>query len=160
MFAHRSEGLEAIPPSTVSRVHRGTSPSPARYRQEQDGPVVALPRDCSLGPSGHYYVGPDGGAVLFRAALHVAFGEPGDATTSSRTSFRHFEDQTDGLSQTLPACGFSFQLRLTFPRHAIELGLAPGLGRFPVGCQQAAVFEPVQCRIKRALRNLDHTARY
>src|SRR6185503_3253322 len=84
----------------------------------------------------------------------------GDATRSSRTSFRHFEDQTDGLSQALPPCGFSFQLRLPLARNAIELGFAPCLGHLPVGCQKAAVFEPVQRRIKRALRNLDYTARY
>src|SRR4029453_3166787 len=79
---------------------------------------------------------------------------------SSRTSFRHFEDQTDSLSQALPARGFSFLLRLSFPRHAIELGLTPGLGHLPVSCQKAAVFESVQRRIKRALRNLYYTARY
>src|SRR4029078_1027844 len=96
-----------------SRVHRGTSPSLARDRQEQDGPVAAPPRECTLWPSGHSYADPDGGGVPFRVALHAAFGERVDATMSSRTSFRHFEDQTDGLSESLLARGFRFQVRLS-----------------------------------------------
>src|SRR5262249_51340694 len=143
----------------------GTSPSPAPDRREQDGPLVVLPQDCSPWRSGHSYAGPDVSVIPFRVPLHSSFGETGDATTSFGASFRPFEDghlkdQADGFSQSLPAVAFGFELCPPFPRQAIELGLTPGLGLLPVSRQQAAVSEPVQRRIKRALRNLNYAARH
>src|SRR5262249_23500659 len=54
---------------------------------------------------------------------------------------------------------FGFELCPPFPCQAIKLGLTPGLGSLPVRSQESSVFEPAPGRIKRALRNLDHTAR-
>ena len=52
-----------------------------------------------------------------------------------------------------------FQLRSSFASQAIEFGVAATLGLFPVGNQQAAIFEAVQRGIKRALRYLNHVTR-
>src|SRR5262245_17627561 len=80
----------------------------------------------------------------------AAFGAP----------FIHFEDQTDGPSQSPPALAFGFESRPPFPCQAIELGLTPGLGLPPLARQQAAVFKPLQRRVERALRNLNYAMRY
>lgn len=62
------------------------------------------------------------------------------ATTSFRTSLRHFEDEPDGFNQSLPARGFRFELRPAFARQAIELCLTPALRFLPIRRKKTAVF--------------------
>src|SRR5260370_19359008 len=60
----------------------------------------------------------------------------------------------------MPTGGFGFELYLSFSGQAIERDLAPGVGRLPIGSQQTAVFQPVQCRVERALGDLHDVARH
>jgi len=65
------------------------------------------------------------------------------------------QHQSDGLRQPLPVEPFGGQLRPALPRQAVELGVATGLRRPPLGPKPAAVLEPVQRGVQRALLHLE-----
>ena len=54
----------------------------------------------------------------------------------------------DGIGQSLPACGFGFELRAAFTSEPIKLPLTPGLGLLPIRGEKAAVLQPVQGRVE------------
>src|ERR1019366_617264 len=148
------------PPASVCRGRRGNLPLPAPGRPAPAGLAAALPSGRSPARSDRPRVVPDGSAIPYRAALPVSSGATDGATSSLCTSLRNLEDQADGFRQALPTGGFGFELRPPLARPTIEFGLTPGLGGLPIGSQPAAIFQPVQRRVERALRNLDHIARH
>jgi len=97
---------------------------------------------------------------LFRAVLPSALVAQAASTSSFRTAIGHPKDQSDCIDESLPVGPLRFQAASTLSRQVIELRLAPGLSLFPIRRQKAAIFEPVQCRVKRPFRHLDNAARY
>ena len=68
------------------------------------------------------------------------------------------QDQADGFGQAIPTGGFGFEGFAAFAGEAVELGFAAGVGRFPVGGEEAAIFEAVEGGVEGAFGGLDYAA--
>src|SRR5437773_8991750 len=149
MCEPRTGCLAAGPPPSASHGRRGTAPSPAPDRRAQASPAAAPRPDGSRPRPGQRRTDPRESAALFRARLPSCVDATAEATRSFRTCCRHPEDQPYRASQTPPAGGLEFELRLAFPSEAVELRVAARLGFRPLGGKQTAIFEPMERGIQR-----------
>lgn len=72
----------------------------------------------------------------------------------------HAKDEADGFNQSLPTRGFRFKLLSAFWRQPIELRFTSSVGLFPIGSEEAAVFQAMHRGVERTFRNLNDAARY
>src|ERR1700722_9289279 len=138
----------------------GSFASPAQDRQVQSGLRVGPVQQSGRARSGHSHVGPDGIAAPFQAPLPDGSGAISETTSSLGTSLGGAENEADALDQPLPTSGLGIKLLTAFSCQLVELGFTPGLSLFPIGRQEPAIFQPVQCRVQRTFRNLNDTAGY
>jgi hypothetical protein len=66
-----------------------------------------------------------------------------------------FEDQRDGVAETLPAGSFRCELALAGSSEAVEFGVTPAFGSLPFGFEPASIFEAVERGIEGALADLE-----
>ena len=92
-------------------------------------------------------------------ALPAAGDREASSTSSSRFLRRSPQDEADRVGQPLPARRLRLELRPPLACQAVELRLATGLGVLPLRLQEAAVLQPMQRRVERALLDLSTTPR-
>lgn len=79
---------------------------------------------------------------------------------SAERHLRHRHHARDGGGDALPVGGFGLQLFLARAGQAVELCLPVRVGHSPVGGDPALQFKSVQCRIQRALVDLENIFRH
>src|SRR5262249_23999937 len=91
----------------------------------------------------------------FRAACLSTDGP----TSSSGSPLRRLKNQANRLRESLPILRLGLQVGSTFAGQAIKLRIPTGVRRFPLGCEQASVFEAMQRRVQGALLYLQDVPR-
>src|SRR4051812_24544660 len=84
----------------------------------------------------------------------------GWATSMTALLLDRAQHEANRRRQPVPVGALAFELPPAATRQVVELGVAPGLARLPLGLQPPARLEAMERRVQRALLNLQHVLRH